>query len=186
MSGTSIVSEIEALTVVFDLKMFRIYLLSSEKFLLATSRQTLRYACQMKDVHIRFARWLDRTAENGFEFFYRPEIENSLAEYLSRHLQHSKLPSIAQPLVPISIHAEATFAKEWQGMQPFLGNVETASVDSEIIPWILQKPRHFLIWDERLSKKTSSELRTVAAIEQKPKIMKFFYNVIAHWNLEIT
>ena len=58
--------EREALAVIFALKMFGVYLLSTQKFLLITDHQSLQYAFKEKDMHGRLARWMDFLAEYDF------------------------------------------------------------------------------------------------------------------------
>lgn len=60
------VCEREALAVVFGLRKFRLYLLSTEPFLLLTDQQALKTAFRKKDIHGRLARWLDFLAEYDF------------------------------------------------------------------------------------------------------------------------
>lgn len=55
--------EREALAVIFPLKNFRVYLLSSLPFKLLTDHKALKYAFQKDDVHRRLARWLAFLAE---------------------------------------------------------------------------------------------------------------------------
>ena len=76
--------EREALAVIFALKRFRVYLLSSTPLKLITDHQALSYAFRKKDIHGRLARWLDFLAEYNFTVEYRRGSENSAADYLSR------------------------------------------------------------------------------------------------------
>ena len=48
--------EHEALAVIFALKKFRVYLLSTQRFVLITDHQALQYAFKKKDIHGRLAR----------------------------------------------------------------------------------------------------------------------------------
>lgn len=48
--------EREALAVILALNKFRVYLLSTQKFMLVTDHQALQYALQKKDIHGRLAR----------------------------------------------------------------------------------------------------------------------------------
>ena len=76
--------EREALAVIFALKKFQVYLLSSEPFILYTAHQALQYAFQKKDIHGSLVRWLELLAEYQFTIKYRPGLENGAADYLSR------------------------------------------------------------------------------------------------------
>ena len=66
--------ERDALAVIFALKKYRVYLLSSLPFKLITDHMALRWAFQKKDIHGRLARWLDFIAEYQFEVVYRREM----------------------------------------------------------------------------------------------------------------
>lgn len=52
-----------ALGVVFALRQFRVYLLSSKPFKVVTDHQALSYVFRKNDIHGRLARWLDFLAE---------------------------------------------------------------------------------------------------------------------------
>lgn len=49
----------DALAVIFALRKFRLYLLSTEQFTLMTDQQALQSAFARKDIHGRLTRWLD-------------------------------------------------------------------------------------------------------------------------------
>lgn len=51
--------ELEALAVIFALKMYRVYLLSSKPFKFLTDHESLAYAFKKNDVHGRLAGWMD-------------------------------------------------------------------------------------------------------------------------------
>ena len=76
--------EHEALAVIFALKTFRVYLLSSTPLKLITDHQALSYAFRKKDIHGRLARRLDFLAEYNFTVEYRRGSANSAADYLFR------------------------------------------------------------------------------------------------------
>ena len=76
--------ERETLAVIFALKKFGVYLLSSDPFTLVTDHPSLQYAFKKKDIHGRLARWLDFLAEYDFKVTYRPGVRNGAADFLSR------------------------------------------------------------------------------------------------------
>eukprot|EP00737_Agarophyton_chilense_P002014 gb/GEZJ01002279.1/.p1 GENE.gb/GEZJ01002279.1/~~gb/GEZJ01002279.1/.p1 ORF type:complete len:384 (+),score=41.68 gb/GEZJ01002279.1/:2514-3665(+) len=84
--------EREALAVVFALKKFLVYLLSSILFTVLTDHQALQHAFRKKDGHGRLARWLDLFAEYEFEIKYRPGVANGAPDYLSRIQAEEKRP----------------------------------------------------------------------------------------------
>lgn len=53
----------EALDVIFSLKKFRVYLLSSQAFMLLTDHEALSYEYIKKYVHRRLTRWMDFMVE---------------------------------------------------------------------------------------------------------------------------
>ena len=55
--------EREALALLFALKRFRVYLLTTQRFTLITDHQALPYAFKKKDIHGRLARWISFLAE---------------------------------------------------------------------------------------------------------------------------
>ena len=76
--------EKEALAVIFALKRFRVYLLSTQKFKFIAEHQALQYAFKKKDIHSRLARWFDFLAEYEFEILYSPGSKNCATDFLSR------------------------------------------------------------------------------------------------------
>ncbi len=78
--------ERQALGVVFELKKFRHYL-TSNKFKLYTSHQSLKYVFNMKQPHGRIACGFTLLAEYEFEIFYRVGCDNPCADFLSRPVE---------------------------------------------------------------------------------------------------
>ncbi|CDF36681.1 unnamed protein product [Chondrus crispus] len=73
-----------ALAVIFALKKFRVYILSTQKCMLGTDHQALRYAFQKKDIHGRLATWMEFLAEYEFKVQYRPGNKNKAVDALNR------------------------------------------------------------------------------------------------------
>ena len=82
--------EREALAVIFALKKFRPYLLTS-RFTLFTDHQALKYTFNKRDPHGRIARWFSFLAEFQFDIMYKPGQENVPADFLSRNVSASDL-----------------------------------------------------------------------------------------------
>ena len=72
------------MVVIFALKKFRVYLLSTQRFLLITDHQSLQYALKKKDMHGRLARWMEFLAQYDFEVKYRAGGKKGAANFLSR------------------------------------------------------------------------------------------------------
>ena len=81
--------EREDVTVVFALKKFPLFLLSSDTFTLVAIRQALQYDFKKKDIHGRLARWLDLLVEYDFKVTYCPGVRNGAADFLSHITQES-------------------------------------------------------------------------------------------------
>lgn len=76
--------EKEALAVIFALRKFRVYLLSSDPFTVYSDQQALKAAFSRIDIHGRLARWLDFLAEYDFEVRFWKGSSNPAADFLSR------------------------------------------------------------------------------------------------------
>lgn len=83
------VCEGDALEVIFELKRFRVYLLSTDPFSLITDHQELKNAVRKKYMHGRLARWLKFLAEYEFEVCYHSGDNNMAADFLSRYATQS-------------------------------------------------------------------------------------------------
>ena len=69
---------------IFALRKFRVYLLSTTHFRLITDHDALRYTFQKKNVYGRIARWIDFLAEYEFEITHRKGKANLVPDFLSR------------------------------------------------------------------------------------------------------
>lgn len=74
---------IKALAVLFALRQFRAYWLSSLSFVLRTEDEALKSAFARKDNHGRLARWLKVFAEYDFESEFKKEESHKVAYFLS-------------------------------------------------------------------------------------------------------
>ena len=69
---------------IFALKKFQVYLLSTQIFLLITDHQSREYASKDRYIQVRLARWMHFLAEYDFGVMYRAGGKNGAADFLSR------------------------------------------------------------------------------------------------------
>ena len=69
---------------IFALRKFRVYLLSTQSFTLITDHQALQYAFKKNDIRGRLEKWTEFLAEYEFEITYRLGGKNGAADFLSR------------------------------------------------------------------------------------------------------
>lgn len=114
--------EREALAVIFALKRFCVYLLSTLAFKLITDHQALKDAFKKKEIHIRLTRWLDFLAEYDylaeyeFEICYRPGDKNKAADFLSRYAQDPPSDEEWEDILAVEEEEESQF----QNLEPRL------------------------------------------------------------------
>ena len=171
--------EREAFTVIFALMKFRVYLLSTQRFLLITDHQSLQYAFKKKDMHGRLACWMDFLAEYDFEVKYRAGVKNGAADFLSR--LRAVLPSdedgekgedlVCSILVSISEHKK--------GLEPHLRDTyrllemqEMVEQESGKRSSIKQNAKRFMTWSGRLFRRTKKGLRLVPGMGKRVEILR--------------
>ncbi|CDF33201.1 unnamed protein product [Chondrus crispus] len=163
--------EREALAVIFALKKFRVYVLSSTPFKLITDHQALSYAFRKKDIHGRLARWLDFLAEYDFTVEYRRGSANSAADYLSR----------IQPK-----NGDNPTCQEEGDLALAITTPIYSPEDLEEKSRMKNNAKNFLVWESKLLRRTIRGLRVVAPISDREKILKGFHDDIGHWDLKTT
>lgn len=94
-------SEREARTVIFVVKMFRVYLLTSQPFQLVTDHKLLQYLFKEKHIHGRILFYMELLTEYEFKIVYCSGANNSPAYYLSC-IELSKK-------YPVSVYLEDSF-----------------------------------------------------------------------------
>ena len=182
--------EREALAVIFALKKFRVYLLSSIPFTIITDHQALRYTFQKNDVHGRLARWLDFLAEYDFKVEYRAGKQNASADFLSRidtgatveeGYDEGELACLVTPL------------DEFNGLEDRLVSIAKYltgfSVD-HLSPEERQKVRRnakrFAVWDGSLFRRVEKRLKLVPRLDQRMSILQTYHDEIGHWDRNST
>lgn len=75
---------LESPAVIYALRKFRVYLLSTKPCRSVTDYQALYYALKNKDINGRMARLIEFIAEYEYEVQYRPSANSEAAYYLSR------------------------------------------------------------------------------------------------------
>lgn len=100
--------EHESLAVIFSLKTFRLYLLSSKPFELIADHQALQYMSKKKYVHGHLAKWMDNLAEYWFFISLKPGASSKTAKFLStyRHQEWCDLEEERELALPVrGIHS---------------------------------------------------------------------------------
>ena len=181
-------SEREALAVIFALKKFRVYLLSSIPFKIVTDHQALRYSFQKKDIHGRLARWLDFLAEYDFLIEYRPGKNNGSADFLSR----ISLGDGSQVEGEDELLCLATLEVNENDME--IDFIQVANYilgarldgDESERRRIRRIAKHYFVWNGDLFRRRFSGLVTVPPISRRPAILKHYHDEIGHWDAKST
>lgn len=183
--------EREALAVIFALKKFRMYLLSTEPFKLITDHQALREAFRKEDIHGRLARWLDFLAEYEVEIAYRPGDRNKAADFLSRHSNIAPIEGDEGDLVFTTV-TEAS-SELLDGMEPplqevirHLSNQALETDDKNLRKNIRRGSKYFVLWEDKLFRRTGKGLRVVAPMRERVKILRCFHVEMGHWDRAAT
>lgn len=179
--------EREALAVIFALRKFRIYLLSSQPFELITDHQALRYAFMKKDVHGRLARWLDFLAEYDFHVVYRPGTANGAADFLSRQALEEPALGIAEDDGQVAM---VTLCDE-RDLEPFLVEIKRHlrgevihEHDPRLRRGIRRASKSFLVWNDELFRRTPLGPKIVLPKSIRTQALEMFHDRIGHWNSE--
>ena len=186
--------EREALAVIFALKKFRVYLLSSIPFTLITDHQALRYAFQKKDVHGRLARWMDFLAEYQFEVVYRAGHSNGAADYLSR-IEVGPLPEEEEGnLHALAVDSERSLTGDIpEDIEPHLQDTARYLLGRPLIEndyrmrkYIKRNAKRYLLWNQMLFRRTKKGLRAIVPQSQRVAVLRTFHDGVGHWDLQTT
>ena len=179
--------EREALAVIFDLRKFRVYLLSTQRFLLITDHQSLQYAFKKKDMHGRLAHWMEFLAEYDFEIKYRARGKNGTADFLPR--LGAVLPSNedgekGEDLVCSIRNSTSEYT---QGLEPHLHDTYRLLEMQELLEHepgkrssIKRNAKRFLIWNGRLFRRTKKGLRLIPGVGNRVEILRSYHDNIGH------
>ena len=182
--------EREALAVIFALKKFRVYLLSSTPFTVITDHQALRHTFQKKDIHGRLARWLDFLAEYDFKIEYRSGKKNGAADYLSRI---DTGVTVSDGYDEGDIACFSVDLSDFQGLEPdlisiasYLSGLSIDHLDPALRHKIRRNARKFVIWEGNLFRRTQKDVKFVPHIINRPNILTSYHDEIGHWDSRST
>ena len=182
----------EALAVIFALKKFRVYLLSSVPFKLVTGHQALSHAFRKKDIHGRLARWLYFLAEYDFTVEYRRGSANSAAHYLSRIDPENGDNSPCQEEVELAlaitapVYSAEDLEASCRDIMSYLQGETPAGLDDHRKSCMKSNAKNFLVWESKLFRRTIHGLRVVVPLCDREKVLKGFCDDIGHWDLKTT
>lgn len=184
--------EREALAVIFALKKFRVYLLSTQKFTLITDHQALQYAFKKKYIHGRLARWLDFLAEYEFEIRYRAGGKNGAADFLSR-LREGE-PNTSEPDDgDLICNAHDADRKQLEDLEPhlrdtylYLEGEEMEDQDADQRRRVRKNAKRFLSWNGNLFRRTKGGIRFIPPRSARVQILRMLHDNIGHWDVTTT
>ena len=184
--------EREALAVILALKKFRVYLLSTQKFILVTDHQALQYAFRKKDIHGRLARWMDFLAEYEFKVQYRPGNKNKAADALSRLCigENQRGDTEDDGDFVCSYHNQVFDGLD---LEPHLNDItrylnggDVEELDSRQRRLNRRDAKRFLTHDGNIFRRTTAGLRAIPAQNACKNIVRAFHDGLGHWELETT
>lgn len=172
-------SERELLALVWAINYFKCYLFN-KKFIVYTDHAALTHALKLKDPTSRIARWMCALADFDFETKYIKGKCNSVADFLSRFVQHE-----ISPEVPTSSMEEVNFvhhsldsSASSVDAEPFLHEIRVAQSQDKYCQKVTMRlnkglktfPRNmnFFIHNDILKCK---DLRKRSSRDRQPKIV---------------
>ena len=177
----------EAVAVIFALRKFRVFLLSSHRFDLVTDHQALRHAFAKKDIHGRLARWMDFLAEYDYNVVYKAGVENKAADFLSRHAWHE--PALESG----DDEGQVAVVIEEPDLEPHLLDIKrhlegrpVQVGDPRLRRNIRRASNSFLVWDHQLFRRTPHGPKVVVPRHLRERAIKMFHDSIGHWDGETT
>lgn len=185
--------EREALAVIFALRKFRLYLLSTEPFILMTDQQALKSAFARKDIHGRLARWLDFLAEYEFEFQYRKGSLNKAADFLSR-IKHGEeviegtdegdlLCVLSEE---ISEAASFDLEEELVEVVTHLSGKCSTGRNKQEKAGIRRRSKNHVLWQGRLYRRGKKGLTVVVRRGDRRGVVKALHDEMGHWDTRAT
>ena len=188
--------EREAIAVIFALKKFRVYLLSSDSFTLVMDHQALQYAFKKKDIHGRLARWLDFLAEYDFKVTYRPGVRNGATDFLSRiaHDGDDQMNSAHEGELACGVGGPGNFPlNAFSGLEPalieinkYLSGFEAGEKDPKLRRRTRRNAKRFLLWNGKLFCRTGGGLRAIPPARMRSDILRASHDEIGHWDTDTT
>lgn len=186
--------EREALAVIFALRKFRLYLLSSNPFTLLTDQKALRSAFAKKDVHGRLARWLDFIAEYDFEIEYRNGSSNKAADFLSR-IQHGEevVGGFDEGEVMCVLVESQTREDLAADLEPTLQEIAwhlsgwpLAELCSNQKASVRRRSVEFVRWEGRLYRRSRNRPLAIVPRAEKQGVLKALHDDLEHWEAATT
>lgn len=179
----------EALPVIFALKKFRVYILSSEPFEQVTDHQALQYAFRKKDVHGRLARWIDFLEDYELKIMYKSGADNRAEDFLPRHALAESAPEMGADDDHLALVAlEATLDLEFPllDIKRYLLGQEIKVSDVRLRRNVRRTAKSFLTWNGELFRRTGLEPKIVVSRYLRTQILTMMHDKIGHWNPEKT
>lgn len=181
--------EREALAVIFAVKKFRVYLLSTQRFMLITDRQSLQYGFKKKEMHGRLARWMDFLAEYDFEVKYRAGGKYGATDFLSWLRAGLPFDENGEDEEGLVCSIPASLPEHTKGLEPhlrytywLLETQEMVEQDSRKRSSIKRNAKIFTTWSGRLFRRTKKGFRPVPGMGKRVEILRLLHDNIGHWD----
>ena len=174
-----------ALAVIFALKKFRVYLLSTQRLTLITDHQALQYGFNKKYIHGRLAK-IDFLAEYEFGIKYRPGGKKGTADFLSRlkaededgidsHDERDLVCSVSDPQ-----EAQPDWEPHLIDISRYLRGIEMTEVDAPRRRPNRQSAKSSMACNGQLFRRTNNGLRVILPIEARRRINRAVHDEIGH------
>jgi len=185
----------ETLAVIFGLRQYRVYLLSTEPFTLITDHKALKNTFKKKDVHGRLARWLDFLAEYEYVVQHRPGKDNIPPDFLSR-IDNGPAPPEDQPdegelCLFLGAVAEEDvsgwkFEDRLLDVYRYLSDMPYQLGDAAGRRLVRKSATQFVLWDGQMFRRTKNGLRIILSIPDRVRALRFFHDELGHWSAKAT
>lgn len=180
--------EQESLAVVFALRKFRLYLLSSIPFELITDHDALRFAFTKRDIHGRLARWLDFLAEYDYVTKHRKGRLHVVPDFLSRIEGKVASENEGQDegdLVTV-VQEESEYEPELYEVFWFLKDGTIEKTDPQYRRTIRRRAKSFVLWEGRLFRREGKSVVPVVPIVHREGVLHFLHDSMGHWDANTT
>lgn len=178
----------EAVAVIFALKKYRVYLLSSFPFTFITDHDSLRYAFSKRDIHGRPARWMDFLAEYDFKVIHRKGKANVVPDFLSRMGGEAPAEDATDEGDLVCTIEERSDAYEDSlvkiGKFPEKGVIESKDVTER--RKVRRQSVRFVMWQGRLFRREGQKVVTVVPINHRSVVFRFMHDSMGHWDATTT
>lgn len=177
--------EREAVAVIFALRKFQVYLLSSLQFELVTDHQALKHSFAKRDIHGRLARWLDFLAEYDFRIVYKPGMDNKAADFLSReaHMAPAIDTGEDEGEMAFVVAEEPNLEPVLLGIRRNLLGKDMLVQDDHLRKNARRAAKAFLLWGDDLYRRTSLGPKIVLPKHFREQAIKIFHDHVGHWDI---